>query len=67
MLSGDKIANSATSHYKIMIESSQPDSNCHIGRLRGSFGSTQFYIYGDGLNPARADKLKINLESQLRL
>lgn len=54
MMTAEKIANSATSHYKITVESVDAGANSedrHLGRLRGNFGSTQFYIYGTGYRP----------------
>lgn len=66
MLIGDKISNSATSHYKINIDSSIPKADTYLGRLRGNFGSTQMYIYGKGLNPKEANKLGIDFKAQIR-
>ena len=54
MMTAEKIANSATSHYKITVESAEVAANSedrHLGRLRGNFGSTQFFIYGTGYRP----------------
>lgn len=43
MMTAEKIANSATSHYRITVESIEVAANSddgHLGRLRGNFGST---------------------------
>jgi hypothetical protein len=59
MLIGDKIANSATPHYKIFVEKPSTENNNKpvehkLGSLRANFGSTQFYLYGPGYNPKEA-------------
>lgn len=53
-MTGDKIANSASPHYKITLGQSKGDSpDQYIGRLRSNFKSTNFYVYGEGANPKR--------------
>ena len=66
ILVGDKQSNSATANYKINIVSEMPGADTHLGRLRGNFGCTQFYIYGSGLNPKEAAKMNIDFPSQIR-
>jgi hypothetical protein len=61
MLRAEKIMNSATSHYKITIETAEKymksTENVYLGRLRGNFGNSQFYIFDNGVNPKEAKKI----------
>ena len=65
MIIADKIANSATPHYKIILEKSSQDKKAiehRLGSLRANFGSTQFYLFGQGYNPKEAKDKHVNME-----
>ena len=56
MLKAEKVQMSSTAHYRITINSVEAkytkakDDN-YLGRLRGNFGQSQFYLFDNGLNP----------------
>lgn len=64
MIIADKIANSATPHYKIVLEKKAEENTKKIvehrlGSLRANFGSTQFYLFGPGYNPKEAKEAHV--------
>ena len=64
IMTGDKMANSTTSNYKITVGQSKSDNTeNYIGKIRSNFKNTHFYIYGEGINRNEAKK---NPSKQIR-